>query len=253
MDKNRVKNVKEYAGKGVYAEVDGDKILVGNGRLMAENGVEYIDCHGIGTVLHVAKNGEYLGHILIGDKIKAESKAAIENLKRLGVSVKMLTGDGIKIAEAVGDELGVSEVYAGLLPSDKLKIEEEVIGKKKTGEVMFVGDGINDAPSITRADVGVAMGAVGSASAIEVADVVITDDNPEKLGRAITHAKRCMRIVYENVIFALAVKIAVMVFGAFGLINMWAAVFADVGVMIIAVLNAVRAMKVKGEVKWKKV
>ncbi|MBQ9514198.1 MAG: cadmium-translocating P-type ATPase [Clostridia bacterium] len=247
VDKNIVKAVKEYGGKGVYAEIDGNKILVGNDKLMKDNGVTYIKCGSVGTVLHVAKNGEYLGHILIGDKIKADGKVAIDNLKRLGIKVKMLTGDGDKIAKSVADKLGICEVYSELLPSDKLKIEEDVINDKEKGEVMFVGDGINDAPSITRADVGVAMGAVGSSSAIEVADVVIMDDNPVKIGTAISHAKRCMRIVYENVIFALFIKIAFMIAGAFGVVNMWMAVFADVGVMVIAVLNAIRALKVKGE------
>ena len=247
IDRSRVKNVKEYAGKGVYAEIDGEQILVGNDKLMLENGVLFIECKSVGTVLHVAKNKEYLGHILIGDKVKAESKTAVENLKRLGIKVKMLTGDGDKIAKEVGDKLNITEVYSKLLPNDKLKIEEEIINNKEKGEVMFVGDGINDAPSITRADVGVAMGGVGSSSSIEVADVVIMDDNPIKLSTAISHAKRTLRIVYENIIFALAIKIAFIILGTFGLINMWMAVFADVGVMVIAVLNATRALKVKGE------
>lgn len=247
IDRSRVKNVKEYAGKGVYAEIDGEQILVGNDKLMLENGVLFIECKSVGTVLHVAKNKEYLGHILIGDKVKAESKTAVENLKRLGIKVKMLTGDGDKIAKEVGDKLNITEVYSKLLPNDKLKIEEEIINNKEKGEVMFVGDGINDAPSITRADVGVAMGGVGSSSSIEVADVVIMDDNPIKLSTAISHAKRTLRIVYENILFALAIKIAFIILGTFGLINMWMAVFADVGVMVIAVLNATRALKVKGE------
>ena len=246
---DHVSNMKELSGRGVEADVDGRHVTAGNDKLMRELGIEYIECHHTGTIVHVAIDGKYEGHIVISDVIKPTSKSAVTGLKSKGISrIVMLTGDLKKAAEAVGKELELEDVRAGLMPSDKVRITEELLETKKKGEtVAFVGDGINDAPVLSRADVGVAMGALGSDAAIEAADVVIMDDDPAKLVRGIAISKKCMRIVYENIVFALLVKFACLILSAAGapFMNMWYAIFADVGVMVLAVLNAIRALRTK--------
>ena len=247
LDKERVANVKEIGGNGIVAEVDGRQIAAGNTKLMDSLGIAYIDCHHVGTIVHVAVDGAYAGHLLISDVIKPTAKEAIRALRAAGVmKTVMLTGDARKVGEAVAGEIGIDEVRAELLPGDKVAAVEELLAKKPERSVLaFVGDGINDAPVLTRADVGVAMGALGSDAAIEAADVVLMDDDPKKIALAVRIAKKCMRIVYENIWFAIGVKLICLVLGAAGVANMWLAIFADVGVMVLAVLNAIRALFTK--------
>ena len=247
IDQNRVTDVEEISGNGVTAKVDGVSVAVGNAKLMKRIGVEAVECHQVGTVIHVAINGAYAGHILIADVPKPTSKEAIANLKKHGIKeTVMLTGDIDKVAQQVAGELGVDRVYSELLPADKVTKVEELLAKKTAKEKLaFVGDGINDAPVLSRADIGIAMGALGSDAAIEAADVVLMDDNPQKIVKAIRIAKKCMRIVYENIYFAIGIKVICLILGAVGIANMWVAIFADVGVMVIAVLNAIRTLFVK--------
>ena len=247
IDQNRVTDVEEISGNGVTAKVDGVSVAVGNAKLMKRIGVEAVECHQVGTVIHVAINGAYAGHILIADVPKPTSKEAIANLKKHGIKeTVMLTGDIDKVAQQVAGELGVDRVYSELLPSDKVTKVEELLAKKTAKEKLaFVGDGINDAPVLSRADIGIAMGALGSDAAIEAADVVLMNDDPQKIVKAIRIAKKCMRIVYENIYFAIGIKFICLILGAVGIANMWVAIFADVGVMVIAVLNAIRTLFVK--------
>ena len=247
IDASRVSDVREVSGGGVTATVDGVHIAVGNDKLMRELGVSFIPCSQPGTIVHVAIDGSYAGHILISDVVKPTSREAVEQLRKNGVTkTVMLTGDARSAAEHVAAQVGVDEVRAELLPDDKVAQVEALLAQKKPGEkLVFVGDGINDAPVLSRADIGVAMGALGSDAAIEAADVVLMDDDPLKLVKAIRIARKCMRIVYENIVFAIGVKLVCLLLGALGLANMWAAIFADVGVMVIAVLNAIRALMVK--------
>ena len=247
IDQKRVTDVEEISGNGVTAKVDGISVAVGNTKLMKRIGVEAVECHQVGTVIHVAIDGAYAGHILISDVLKPTSKEAIVNLKKNGIKeTVMLTGDIDKVAQQVAGELGVDRVYSELLPADKVSKVEELLAKKTEKEKLaFVGDGINDAPVLSRADIGIAMGAMGSDAAIEAADVVLMDDDPMKIVKAIRIAKKCMRIVYENIYFAIGIKVICLLLGAVGIANMWVAIFADVGVMIIAVLNAIRTLFVK--------
>ena len=247
IDQKRVTDVEEISGNGVTAKVDGTSVAVGNTKLMKRIGVEAVECHQVGTVIHVAIDGAYAGHILISDVLKPTSKEAIVNLKKNGIKeTVMLTGDIDKVAQQVAGELGVDRVYSELLPADKVSKVEELLAKKTEKEKLaFVGDGINDAPVLSRADIGIAMGALGSDAAIEAADVVLMDDDPMKIVKAIRIAKKCMRIVYENIYFAIGIKVICLLLGAVGIANMWVAIFADVGVMIIAVLNAIRTLFVK--------
>lgn len=246
-DKNRVTDLEEISGHGVTAKVDGVSVAAGNGKLMQKLGIEYKDCHHVGTIVHVAIDGKYAGHILISDMIKPNAKAAIEGLYKAGVKkTVMLTGDAGAVAENVADTLGISEVYSELLPADKVSKVEELLDKKGEKEKLaFVGDGINDAPVLSRADIGIAMGALGSDAAIEAADIVLMDDDPLKIPVAIGIARKCLRIVYENIYFAIGIKLICLVLGALGIANMWLAIFADVGVMVIAVINAIRALFVR--------
>ena len=247
IDQNRVTDVEEISGNGVTAKVDGVSVAVGNAKLMKRIGVEAVECHQVGTVIHVAIDGAYAGHILISDVPKPTSKEAIANLKKHGIKeTVMLTGDIDKVAQQVAGELGVDCVYSELLPEDKVTKVEELLAKKTEKEKLaFVGDGINDAPVLSRADIGIAMGALGSDAAIEAADVVLMDDDPQKIVKAIRIAKKCMRIVYENIYFAIGIKVICLILGAAGIANMWVAIFADVGVMVLAVLNAIRTLFVK--------
>lgn len=247
LDRSRVTDIEEISGHGIKATVDGHKVAVGNAKLMRLIGVEPIECHSVGTVIHVAVDGEYAGHIVISDIVKPTSKAAIESLGRTGVKkTVMLTGDAKAVAEKVAGELGVNEVRSELLPADKVNEVEKLLGEKKKGEVLaFVGDGINDAPVLTRADIGIAMGAMGSDAAIEAADIVLMDDDPMRISTAIGISRKCLRIVKENIVFSLIVKFACLALAALGKADMWVAIFADVGVMIIAVLNAIRALRYK--------
>ncbi len=247
IDRNRVTDVEEISGNGVTAKVDGVSVAVGNAKLMKRIGVEAVECHQVGTVIHVAIDGAYAGHILISDVPKPTSKEAIANLKKHGIKeTVMLTGDIDKVAQQVAGELGVDCVYSELLPEDKVTKVEELLAKKTEKEKLaFVGDGINDAPVLSRADIGIAMGALGSDAAIEAADVVLMDDDPQKIVKAIRIAKKCMRIVYENIYFAIGIKVICLILGAAGIANMWVAIFADVGVMVLAVLNAIRTLFVK--------
>ena len=246
-DPARVTDVEEIGGNGVLAKVDGVPVAVGNGKLMQRLNVPCQECHSVGTVVHIAVNGAYAGHILISDRIKPHAKQAIAALKAAGVRrTVMLTGDMQQVSERVAAELGIDEVHSELLPADKVTQVEALLKKKTEKEKLaFVGDGINDAPVLSRADIGIAMGAMGSDAAIEAADIVLMDDDPLKIAKAIKISKKCIRIVYENIYFAIGVKAICLVLGAFGIANMWAAIFADVGVMVIAVLNAIRALNVK--------
>ena len=246
-DQSRVSEVQEIGGHGITALVDGVKVAVGNDKLMKQLGVDFIDCQAAGTVVHVALDGKYAGHILISDRLKPDAKQAIDQLKRLGIrKTVMLTGDRKITGEAVAKELGIDQVYSELLPADKVdKVEQLLKECQKREKLAFVGDGINDAPVLSRADVGIAMGALGSDAAIEAADVVLMDDNPLKIAKAIRIARKCLRIVYENIWFAIGVKLLCLVLGAVGIANMWLAIFADVGVMVIAVLNAIRVLSVR--------
>ena len=247
IDQSRVTDVKEISGEGVTAVVDGVSVVAGNTKLMKRLGIEYSDCHSVGTIVHMAVNGRYEGHILIADREKPNSKEAIAQLYRMGIKeTVMLTGDTGKVADQVAGDLGISTVYSELLPGDKVAKVEELLSKKHSKEALaFVGDGINDAPVLSRADIGIAMGALGSDAAIEAADIVLMDDDPLKIAKAIKIAKKCLRIVYENIYFAIGVKIVCLILGALGIANMWVAIFADVGVMVIAVINAIRALFVK--------
>ena len=247
IDVSRVSDIKEISGHGITAKVDDINIAAGNEKLMESLGLEYKSCHKNGTIVHMAVDDTYAGHIVISDEVKPDSKEAIEKLKNAGVKkTVMLTGDLEKVGKEVADTLGVDEVYGNLLPADKVAKVEELIKNKGNKEVLaFVGDGINDAPVLARADIGIAMGALGSDAAIEAADVVLMDDNPIKIAQAIKISRKCIRIVYENICFALIVKFACLILGAFGIANMWVAIFADVGVMVIAVLNAIRALSTK--------
>ena len=247
INQNRVTDVEEISGNGVTAKVDGTPVAVGNVKLMKRIGVEAVECHQVGTVIHVAIDGAYAGHILISDVPKPTSKDAIANLKKNGIKeTVMLTGDIDRVAQQVAGELGVDRVYSELLPADKVSKVEELLAKKSEKEKLaFVGDGINDAPVLSRADIGSAMGAMGSDAAIEAADVVLMDDDPMKIVKAIRIAKKCMRIVYENIYFAIGIKVICLILGAVGIANMWVAIFADVGVMVLAVLNAIRTLFVK--------
>ena len=247
INQSRVTDVEEISGNGVIAKVDGISVAVGNAKLMKRIGVSFMECHQAGTVIHVAIDGIYAGHILISDVPKPTSKEAIADLKKNSIKeTVMLTGDIDNVARQVAGELGIDRVYSELLPADKVSKVEELLAKKTEKEKLaFVGDGINDAPVLSRADIGIAMGALGSDAAIEAADVVLMDDDPKKIVKAIRIAKKCMRIVYENIYFAIGIKILCLILGAVGLANMWVAIFADVGVMIIAVLNAIRTLFVK--------
>ena len=247
IDRSRVTDIQEISGNGVTAKVDGVNVAAGNSKLMDRLGVKWIDCHEAGTIIHMAVDGRYAGHIVISDIEKPHAKDAIQALKKAGVEkTVMLTGDSRKVAEHVAADLGIDEVHAELLPADKVSEVEELL-KKNTGKgkLAFVGDGINDAPVLSRADIGIAMGAMGSDAAIEAADIVLMDDDPLKISKAIRISRKCLRIVYENIWFAIGIKLICLILGAVGIANMWLAIFADVGVMIIAVLNAIRALFVK--------
>ena len=245
LDESRISDVEELSGKGVIATVDGKNVAVGNGKLMQFVGVDWHECENSGTIVHVAADGAYMGHIVISDMLKPQSKAAIQALKDCGVKQSvMLTGDRKDVAEAVARELGVDGVYSELLPADKVAQVEKLLATQQKGEKLaFVGDGINDAPVLSRADVGIAMGALGSDAAIEAADVVLMDDNPQKIATAIRISKRTLTIVHQNIVFALGVKFIVLILSALGFGNMWIAVFADVGVSVLAILNAMRALR----------
>ena len=247
IDRNRVTDIEEISGNGVIAKVDGISVAAGNTKLMNRLGIAYQDCHHVGTVVHMAIDGKYAGHILISDIIKPHAKEAIAELKKAGISkTVMLTGDSKRVADQVAEELGIQEVYSELLPADKVSRVEELLNQKsEKDKLAFVGDGINDAPVLSRADIGIAMGALGSDAAIEAADIVLMDDDPLKISKAIKIARKCIRIVYENIYFAIGIKILCLILGALGIANMWVAIFADVGVMIIAVLNAIRTLFVK--------
>lgn len=247
IDRNRVTDIEEISGNGVIAKVDGISVAAGNTKLMNRLGIAYQDCHHVGTVVHMAIDGKYAGHILISDIIKPHAKEAIAELKKAGISkTVMLTGDSKRVADQVAEELGIQKVYSELLPADKVSRVEELLNQKsEKDKLAFVGDGINDAPVLSRADIGIAMGALGSDAAIEAADIVLMDDDPLKISKAIKIARKCIRIVYENIYFAIGIKILCLILGALGIANMWVAIFADVGVMILAVLNAIRTLFVK--------
>ena len=247
IDRSRVTDIREISGNGVTAKVDGHEVAAGNDKLMEHLGVSYINCRSVGTIIHIAIDGTYAGHILISDVLKPHSKEAVRELKAAGVDrTVMLTGDINKVADQVAGELGIDEVYSELLPVDKVeKVEELIAGKSEKEKLAFVGDGINDAPVLGRADIGIAMGAMGSDAAIEAADVVLMDDDPIKISKAIKISRKCLGIVYQNIVFAIGVKLICLALGALGIANMWLAIFADVGVMILAVLNAIRALFVK--------
>lgn len=248
IDRSRVADIEEISGHGITAKVDGHKVAAGNLRLMKKLGIEAAECHSLGTIIHLAIDGEYSGHIVISDVEKPTSREALSALKKAGVAkTVMLTGDAKKVADKVAADLGIDEVHAELLPADKVNQVERLIAEKKNNDVLaFVGDGINDAPVLSRADIGIAMGVMGSDAAIEAADVVLMDDDPLKIAKAIRISRKCIGIVYQNISFALAIKFACLALGALGIANMWLAIFADVGVMVLAVLNAVRALNVKG-------
>ena len=247
LDRSRVSDIREISGNGIIAKVDGIEVAAGNSKLMEHLNIEYHNCHQAGTVIHMAIDNKYAGHILISDKVKPHAKEAIASLKSAGIEkTVMLTGDAKAVADQVASSLGIDEVYSELLPADKVnKVEDLLKQKPKKDTLAFVGDGINDAPVLSRADIGIAMGAMGSDAAIEAADVVLMDDDPIKILKAIKISQKCLRIVYQNIIFALSVKLICLLLGALGFANMWLAVFADVGVTMIAVLNAIRALQVK--------
>ena len=247
IDRSRVTDIQELSGHGVTAVVDGHPVAAGNSKLMEQLGIPYHDCHSVGTIIHMAVDGQYAGHIVISDVVKPHAKEAIEALHKAGVEkTVMLTGDAKKVADAVAAELGVDEVHSELLPGDKVdKVESLLAQQSGKAKLAFVGDGVNDAPVLGRADIGIAMGAMGSDAAIEAADIVLMDDKPLQIAKAIRISRKCIGIVYENIVFALAVKFACLVLVAIGLADMWAAIFADVGVMVLAVLNAIRALRVK--------
>ena len=247
IDRTRVSDIREISGNGVMAKVDGVEVAAGNDKLMDRLGIPYLPCHSVGTIIHMAIDGKYAGHIVISDRVKPHSKQAIQALKEAGVHKSvMLTGDAGAVAGQVAEELGIDQVYSQLLPADKVaKVEELLKNKPERAKLAFVGDGINDAPVLRRADIGIAMGAMGSDAAIEAADVVLMDDDPLKIAKAIRISRKCLGIVYQNIVFAIGIKLACLVLVALGLANMWLAIFADVGVMILAVLNAIRALFVK--------
>ena len=247
IDRSRVTDIQELSGHGVTAVVDGHPVAAGNSKLMEQLGIPYHDCHSVGTIIHMAVDGQYAGHIVISDVVKPHAKEAVEALHKAGVEkTVMLTGDAKKVADAVAAELGVDEVHSELLPGDKVdKVESLLAQQSGKAKLAFVGDGVNDAPVLGRADIGIAMGAMGSDAAIEAADIVLMDDEPLQIAKAIRISRKCIGIVYENIVFALAVKFACLVLVAIGLADMWAAIFADVGVMVLAVLNAIRALRVK--------
>ncbi len=247
IDRSRVSDIREISGNGVIAKVDGREVAVGNDKLMNQLNVPFIPCHSTGTIIHMAIDGQYAGHIVISDVLKPSAQAAVQSLKASGVRrTVMLTGDAKKVADQVGAELGIDEIHSELLPADKVaKVEEILSAKPEREKLAFVGDGINDAPVLRRADIGIAMGALGSDAAIEAADVVLMDDDPLKIAKAIRISRKCLRIVYQNIVFAIGVKLICLALGALGIANMWLAIFADVGVMVIAVLNAIRALFVK--------
>ncbi len=247
IDRSRVTDIQEISGNGVTAKVDGISVAAGNSKLMKRLGIEYIDCHHAGTIIHMAIDGEYAGHIVISDIMKPHAKEAVDALRKAGIEkTVMLTGDAKKVGDQAAAALGIDEVYSELLPADKVeKVEELLRSKSEKGKLAFVGDGINDAPVLSRADIGIAMGAMGSDAAIEAADIVLMDDDPIKIAKAIRISRKCLRIVYENIWFAIGIKVICLILGAVGIANMWLAIFADVGVMIIAVLNAIRALFVK--------
>lgn len=247
IDQSRVTDVEEIGGHGIIAKVDGVAVAAGNAKLMKKLGLEYKDCHQVGTIVHIAVNGVYEGHILISDLLKPTAKEAIQSLHKAGIKrTIMLTGDAKNVADQVAKELGIDEVYSELLPGDKVsKVEALLAAKVEKEKLAFVGDGINDAPVLSRADIGIAMGALGSDAAIEAADIVLMDDDPMKIAKAIRISRKCIRIVYQNIYFAIGIKVLCLILGAIGIANMWLAIFADVGVMVIAVLNAIRALFVK--------
>ena len=247
IDRNRVSDIQEISGNGILARVDGIPVAVGNSKLMKKMGISYTDCHSVGTIIHMAINGRYAGHIVISDIEKPHAKEAIHALKKAGIEkTVMLTGDAEKVANQVASNLGVDEVHSELLPGDKVEEVEKLLGNwTGKGKLAFVGDGINDAPVLSRADIGIAMGAMGSDAAIEAADVVLMDDDPMKNAKAIKISRKCLRIVYQNIVFALVVKFACLGLGAIGIANMWFAIFADVGVMVLAILNAIRSLHVQ--------
>ena len=247
IDRSRVTDIREISGNGVMAKVDGIEVAAGNDKLMKRLGISYIDCHSVGTIIHVAVDGAYAGHIVISDVVKEHSKEAVQALRSAGIrKTVMLTGDARKVGEQVAKELQLDEVYAELLPADKVeKVEELLRGKTGKEKLAFVGDGINDAPVLSRSDIGIAMGAMGSDAAIEAADVVLMDDDPLQIAKSVKISRKCLRIVYQNIVFAIGIKLICLALGALGIANMWLAIFADVGVMILAVLNAIRALFVK--------
>ena len=247
IDRFRVSDIQEISGNGVIAKVDGVEVAAGNDKLMDRLGIKYISCHSVGTIIHMAIDGSYAGHIVIADIVKPHSKEAIRALRSAGIrKTVMLTGDSKKVADQVAASLGLDEVYSELLPADKVeKIEELLKNKPEREKLAFVGDGINDAPVLGRADIGIAMGAMGSDAAIEAADVVLMDDDPLQIPKAIRISRKCLGIVYQNIVFAIGIKLICLALGAVGIANMWLAIFADVGVMILAVLNAIRALFVK--------
>lgn len=247
IDRSRVTDIQEISGNGVIAKVDGEEVAAGNDKLMERLGIAYMSCHSVGTIIHMAINRKYAGHIVISDIVKPHSKEAVKALKNAGIrKTVMLTGDSGKVADHVAGELGLDEVYSQLLPGDKVEKVEELLSRKREKEkLVFVGDGINDAPVLGRADIGIAMGAMGSDAAIEAADVVLMDDDPMQIAKAIKISRKCLRIVYQNIVFAIGIKLICLALGALGIANMWLAIFADVGVMILAVLNAIRALFVK--------
>lgn len=247
IDRSRVSDIREISGNGIIAKVDGREIAIGNDKLMKHMGISFIDCHSVGTILHMAVDHKYAGHIVISDVVKPHSKEAVQELKKAGIrKTVMLTGDAKKVAEQVAEDLGLDGVYSELLPADKVeKVEELMKNKPEKEKLAFVGDGMNDAPVLRRADIGIAMGAMGSDAAIEAADVVLMDDDPMQISKAIKISRKCLRIVYQNIVFAIGIKVICLVLGAVGIASMWLAIFADVGVMILAVLNAIRALFVK--------
>lgn len=247
LDKNRVADIQEISGHGVLARVDGVTVAAGNGKLMKKLGIAYDECHSVGTIVHMAIDGSYAGHIVIADLLKPTAKEAIRELKKVGMKkIVMLTGDMKRVAEETAKELGIDEVYSELLPGDKVsKVEQLLHEKPEKEKLAFVGDGINDAPVLSRSDIGIAMGALGSDAAIEAADIVLMDDDPLKIAKAIKISRKCIRIVYENIYFAIGIKVLCLALGAVGIANMWFAIFADVGVMVLAVLNAIRTLYVK--------
>lgn len=247
LDRSRVSNIEEISGNGVTAVVDSHSVACGNDKLMTRLGIQYIPCHSTGTIIHVAVDGAYAGHIVISDVVKPDAADAVRQLRKAGVTkTVMLTGDDKKVAASVASQLGIDEFYANLLPADKVaRVEKLIAGRKDSEKLAFVGDGINDAPVLARADIGIAMGAMGSDAAIEAADVVLMDDDPLKIAKVIKISRKCLRIVYENIVFAIGIKLICLLLGALGIAGMWLAIFADVGVMVIAVLNAIRALFVE--------